>query len=130
MKKQLREGERIPKGYGIAYREVARLVVVAYPIPINVIVAGLRKVWLWFLYGHKLYENGYEKGYEEGREAGREYAFNQYKGQALQGEVKQIVENFLGVQDEAFRLMRENKDKVQGWITRFIDDETKRILKH
>ncbi len=51
LRKELREGEMIPKYYGIAYGELDRLIAVAYPIPLNIIVALWQKVYLLFRWG-------------------------------------------------------------------------------
>ncbi len=52
--------ERIPQGYGIAYEESDRLVVVCYPIPLNIVIHWLSRTERWFRYGfyrsHKQYE--------------------------------------------------------------------------
>lgn len=39
------EGHRIPNGYGISHYEPGRDAAVAYPIPLNLIVGGLRSLW-------------------------------------------------------------------------------------
>lgn len=114
----------IPKYYGVAYLEMNRLVAIAYPIPLNILVGFFRKVWFWFKAPKQLFKNGYDKGYLEGKEAGRKYAFNQYKTQALQSEVKTIVDNFLHEYQEMFR---KSEHEQTGWIWKFIDKETERI---
>ena len=127
MKKLLIEGAEIPKGYGIAYREINSLIAVVYPIPINIIVGSIRRFYFWLTVGHKLYEDGYFKGYQEGINKGTEYAFHQYKTQALQGEIGEIVRNFLVAEKET--LFKERSKQI-GWILKFIDKETKRIKDH
>ena len=129
MKKEIREGERIPKGYGIAYREMEKLVAIAYPIPINLIVGGIRRLWLWCMYGHKLYEDGYVKGYHKGITEGRDYAFNQFKSQVLRDEVAEIVKNLIAIQDEMFKLFQKgDENEIDVFIWRFIDKEVERII--
>ena len=43
----LEQGEMIPKGWGVAYREVNRAVVVVMPIPFNLAYAGYIQVRRW-----------------------------------------------------------------------------------
>jgi len=125
IKKYFREGERIPKGYGIAYFEFDRLEAVAYPIPLNMIVGFGRKIWFG-MKGGDWVRTGYDKAYNKGICDGRKYAFNQYKQQALGQEIETIVRNTLA---QYVKIMSMNKDKLEGWIWEFIDGEKKRINK-
>src|SRR3990167_258936 len=127
IKKVLREGEPAPIYYGIAWFSYDTLTLTAYPIPLNIILGGLRKLLMKLRQPKMTYETGYDRGYIKGEGEGREYAFHQYKVQALQGEIRQIIDNFLSVENEVFKLIREDKDKANGWILKFIDDETNRI---
>lgn len=126
VKKYLKEGDKIPKGWGIAYVEIPTYKVAIYPIPLNIIVSLMRRIRRWFMYGHKLYYDAEKKGYENGFEEGRKYAFNQYKLQVLQYEMKNIVDNFFTYFLEVLRLPEE---KQYGWMSKFIDKEIKRIQK-
>ena len=78
MKKEIREGEILPKGYGLAWYEMDRLVGIAYPIPLNIIFGFIRKIWFRLKSGD-LYVTGYDKGYLKGHEEGRNYVFNKFK---------------------------------------------------
>ena len=60
MKKIIKQGERIPKGYGIAYYEMWADRTVCYPIPINIIIALARRVWIWCMWKHGLHKNDYD----------------------------------------------------------------------
>ena len=127
MKKIVNAYETIPKGYGIAYRRIDMDIAIAYPIPINLIIGGLRKLWIWCMWGHKLYEDGYSRGYSKGYNEGREYAFNQYKRMVIKQEVKTIVTNTLNAQSEIIKVYREDKSRANGWADKVVDDEIKRI---
>jgi len=127
MKKFIKEGDQIPTGYGIAYLELDRLGAIAYPIPLNLIVSGLRKLWLWAMYGHKLYEDGYTKGYETGESEGRKYAFNQYKSQALGQSIFEIIDDYHKSEDEAMKKFSVNPRSINGWIHKFIEEEKKKL---
>lgn len=124
IKKTIGEGQIIPDYYGVAYRRMDMLQAVCYPIPLNIFVAVVYKVWLWLRWGHKLYENGYTKGYTEGKESGRKYAFNQYKKIALRGQIDGIIRRFLDEEKKYFS--KPEKDQV-GWIIKFMDEEEKRL---
>jgi len=127
LKKLIREGEMIPKYYGIAYRNWDSLTAVCYPIPLNLIVGIWDRSILWLKHGHKLYENGYSKGYSEGYRGGREYAFNQWKQQAIRPEVEHLVKRGVDAMGDMFKLMREDEAKATGYFYKVIDEETKRI---
>lgn len=126
IKIELREGEEIPKGYGIAYVELNRFGAIVYPIPLNFVVGVLHRFYLWVRMGGRLYENGYFKGYSVGSSEGREYAFNQYKEQVKRQEIENIVRNFVRYETKMVKKYHENMD-ISGWMFDFIDSETKRI---
>jgi len=127
------EGESIPKGYGVAYWEPNKMVAIIYPIPFNVIISLLRRIWIWFLYGHNLYNDGYWKGYLKGQEEGRKYAFNQYKAQVVSQFLEDVIERYEKERDKVAKkiLSLPDKDRVKysGWIWGHIDKEKKRLLK-
>ena len=127
VKKIVNAYETIPKGYGIAYRRMDMEIAIAYPIPINLIIGGLRKLWIWCMWGHKLYEDGYTRGYSKGKNEGRKYAFNRYKYMVIKQEVETIIRNTLSAECEMIKIYRKDKSKVDGWIYRLIDNEIKRI---
>jgi len=87
------EGEIIPNGYGIAYVEYNSDRAVLYPIPINVVVALIRRFWFWVRGG--AYEGGYDRGYKEGKRIGRKYAFEQYKKQVRKEVSKEVYEKLV-----------------------------------
>ena len=43
----IREGERLPLGYGIAYYDYDRDVAMCMPVPINAIVGAIRYAYRW-----------------------------------------------------------------------------------
>jgi len=55
MKKIIDEGMRIPKGYGIAWRDFARDQAICYPIGLNQIVRWARKVYFWISFPNLSY---------------------------------------------------------------------------
>lgn len=67
---------RLPRFYGVAWTEWERPVVVAYPVPLNLIARAMR--WLWhgmaFRYRpakwEELLADSYRRGYEDGRKHG------------------------------------------------------------
>ena len=62
------EGEIIPMGYGIAWRDYLRDVYVCYPIPFNIIAGYTRRLWHWAMttcaLKHSLIDDYYYKGYD------------------------------------------------------------------
>ena len=70
--KVMREGERIPAGYGYAWTRIAEMSHVCYPIPLNLGLGGLYRVWVWCLRGRMTPEGrAYQAGVEQGLTAGR-----------------------------------------------------------
>lgn len=76
--KVIYEGRTLPRGYGVAYREYDRLVAVAYPIPLNVIISYVRKLWLKLKTSESLLKDvkteAYRMGHYEGYELGKKTA--------------------------------------------------------
>lgn len=70
--RELEEGETIPTGYGVAWWDGLRRIIICYPFPLNYILGFLRKVWQWIRYSYikndfdiKLHEaelRGYQRG--------------------------------------------------------------------
>lgn len=60
MKKIIENGTIIPKGYGIAYYSPITNHAICYPIPINILVALGRKIWIWFMWKHGLHKTEYD----------------------------------------------------------------------
>jgi len=125
MRKLIREKEMIPKGYGIAWIESDRLVVVAYPIPLNIIFAHIRKVWLWLQQGD-WYKTGYDKGYALGKEEGRNYALGQFKEQVIKQEAERLIRRGIEVSIESLKLPKE---KVVGYYYKVIEEEIGKLNK-
>lgn len=74
MRKIIREGEKYPRGYGLAYIRYWLDEAVCYPIPLNVLVALLYRLKWWLKSpGIKLYELGQAraKGWEAGYAAAK-----------------------------------------------------------
>ncbi len=46
---QLEEGMAAPWGWGMAWRDYAREFVVIMPIPLNIVMGVVRRVYLWML---------------------------------------------------------------------------------
>lgn len=49
--RELGEGAKIPRGWGVAYRYWDRLGAVIMPIPLNVVVALARRFYVWLRIG-------------------------------------------------------------------------------
>jgi hypothetical protein len=68
----IREGDRIPNGYGIAYYEAERDAAVIMPIPLNLIVGAWRsfkwhlKCPPWRMTELKAKQRAYQEGYKQG----------------------------------------------------------------
>ena len=71
IRREIREGEELPRGYGIAYRSFMRDTAIAYPVPFNWLVRASR--WLrWRLKVPRLAWQAetlgtYRRGWERGR---------------------------------------------------------------
>ena len=71
------EGERIPRGYGIAYYDYVKNEAVCYLIPFNLLINFLRKIYWriispsfpkWEEELYKSYGRGYARGVKDTRE--------------------------------------------------------------
>ena len=103
--RRIGEGEILPKGWGIAWREWNGFGAMIMPIPINIVVAHIRKIYYWFVSGN-WYKTGYDNGYDKGYSKGRKYAFEQYKHHArkeIEEEVRAEIAEQMGFSLEAFR---------------------------
>ncbi len=77
---EVQDGERYPKFYGYSYYDFDKCAKIAYPIPINFIVAWIRELrhyCLLHLLPRKsiqehirIYQHGYDKGFQKGKEYG------------------------------------------------------------
>lgn len=84
--KQLREGEMIPRFYGIVEYDYALRVVVAYPIPINLCVRAARKIWKHVIFTQLASENTME-AYCQGVAVGRKHAMRTRDEAVYEGKV-------------------------------------------
>jgi len=70
---RVREAESMPRGYGVAWYEPACRWAVVYPVPFNILLRFLRKLWFRLAFPTKnmreLREQAiYHRGYQEGIE--------------------------------------------------------------
>jgi hypothetical protein len=70
--KEVRGSDPIPHGYGVAWMPIDRYCTIVAPIPINLVIRQIRKVYyaVWYKLGliHELPEHKiFAKGYQEGR---------------------------------------------------------------
>jgi hypothetical protein len=100
IKKEVYEGQMIPKFYGLAYCEFDRFVAVTYPIPLNLIIGYFRKIWLKMKCSKELLKdvrvNAYRIGYEEGKESG--------KVEATKEVLRQSKDYFIALNEEISRV--------------------------
>jgi|GEM_PF-6171247 hypothetical protein len=80
----VREGELMPRFYGIAWRNYFRREAVCFPVPLNVILAFARQAYLWIRLGHVEVSSdprsAYEQGRREAQQSGRRYNDRQFTG--------------------------------------------------
>ena len=67
-RKEILEGALIPWGYGVSWMRWDRPVAVCHVIPLNVIVSGLRQLWIWVRrvgsdHDIRVFGAGYSQGY-------------------------------------------------------------------
>jgi hypothetical protein len=86
------DGAKLPKGYGFAWRDFDTASHVAYPIPFNVLLRGLRRLYHWIL-SHKnsVLDKARIKGIREGQEMERQF----YQNQLLLGHLQQAEKKLL-----------------------------------
>ena len=78
---KLAEGQRLPHGYGLAYRDYSRDCGVFYPIPLNFLVRIAREIYFILARGviasrfEKLLKEAEMKGYRWGRVDGMNEVF-------------------------------------------------------
>ena len=63
MRKEIGEGELLPKGYGLAYRCDWSYISICYPIPLNIIVRLYREIY--YIVEKGLFKSRYEKDVEK-----------------------------------------------------------------
>jgi hypothetical protein len=101
--RQIREGEMIPRFYGVAWHDFLHFYYICYPYPFNIILAFLRKYWLKVRYYRienpleqqalrKLYESedeirekAYESGYRCGLNDGNQVRADELREARKQG---------------------------------------------
>lgn len=66
------EGELLPRGYGVAWREYDRDCSVVMPIPLNLIAGSLRRLWHWLRWGW-VKNSRIDEAYLRGRDAGSRF---------------------------------------------------------
>jgi hypothetical protein len=64
-------GHRIPAWYGVAWQDWLTHSAICYPIPINLVVAFLRAVYLWMKHGYREVPLDPRDAFNQGFEAGR-----------------------------------------------------------
>lgn len=97
--RQVKEGEMIPFGYGIAYYEYAWNSAVCYPIPFNFIARWVRRI-LFQLKNPG--PDGLDKKYNEGYSAGHDKGFNRGFEAGRQHEIQiqiQSINRLIGEDD-------------------------------
>lgn len=92
--RQLHGNSIIPKGWGLAYRLMDRDIGVFMPIPINIIVQGLRKIWWKLLVGFKpsIIERIYDKGLAAGRSDSIHFFTQEFKEELPRKTAKLVLE--------------------------------------
>ena len=73
----IRQGQVLPRGYGVAWRQHYRDCSVCMPVPLNVLAGWTRRLWHWLRFGYvkdsmrdAMVGRAYDRGYERGRELG------------------------------------------------------------
>lgn len=124
LKKMIREAEPIPFGYGVAIHHIEYRTAECYPIPLNVIIGFFHRVYVWFRWGHGLYETGFERGYIEGKQKGEDFAFKQYRYHVIKQEVERLVRRGIDATMEIMKLPREEQE---GYYWKVIEEERARL---
>jgi len=71
LRKTVVEGEAVSWGYGHAWRDFMRRNTVCYPIPLNLILHYLRRLWHWSLLSFWMKHSAIDKIYQVGLITGR-----------------------------------------------------------
>ena len=99
--REIPEGAVMPAWYGVAYVRLDRMIAVAWPIPLNVLVSWLRTVWTIlrrFGVAHDPLMTAYQRGFDEGLHRAREYHFNEgyiAGGKAVGDEIRRSIREAL-----------------------------------
>jgi len=81
----LREGARIPKGYGLTYYDACRKESVCHPVPLNVLIRLTRNVKYWLIrravrdYQSDAEIRAYQRGTSEARDMYRVIGWNSHQ---------------------------------------------------
>lgn len=76
------EGAKMPKFYGVAYRDFAGSVLVCYPVPLNLVVRWWIHLWAWMRipsssYLERMLGSAYAEGMRYGRLIGYRRGYKQ-----------------------------------------------------
>ena len=110
IRREIREGEELPRGYGIAYRSFISDTAIAYPVPFNWLVRASR----WLRWKLKLPRLGWEVELAEIHRRGRE-----------RGQADALVTFMTDLQPAIERTVREQRRKadhrrrsqLSDWVT-------------
>jgi hypothetical protein len=104
--RRVREMERIPQGYGVAWRAWDSAAVICAPIGLHLVLGAVRSAYVWFrhLYVPDVAVAIFLRGYDKGREDGR----------ALQA---------LGEYDRLHAAYRQGRDHQMAWLLAGLDIE-------
>jgi len=70
---KIKEGEKLPIGYGYAWDNWSSLTTQIYFIPLNFILRGLRKFWFKLAKREKTeYQKAFQAGFKEGKNLNKE----------------------------------------------------------
>ena len=114
----VRHGERLPRGYGVAWREFDRDCSVVMPIPINVLASWVRRAWHWFRHGVKpsVYDSAVIEAYHKGHMDGSNSRLGEFR---RQGDRVRMESYEKGRQDALMAVeltmeLRKVKDGIQN----------------
>ena len=81
------EGELLPRGYGVAWREPDMDGVVVMPIPLNIITCWVRWAWHWFRHGLQpsAFDRAVVEAYQRGHTDGSNHRLAEFKRAAVRG---------------------------------------------
>lgn len=82
--KRLKEGETIPRWYGIAWVSYNTSEATCMPIPFNLLVAAARAIYVWIRWGYRTVPGSTRDAYGQGYMDGRQSPLREQVGFALQ----------------------------------------------
>lgn len=68
--KEIFEGELIPAWYGLAWRKWQTNSTVCLPVPLNIVAALVRAIWIWAKHGARAVPINPRDAYAQGRKDG------------------------------------------------------------